>query len=364
MKLFPISIFILIILTISRGVAQTDSLQKHWSLGINTYYGALFKMRAHDPLLQFSHLSGIELTGQQQTNGTKYWHQLYGYPEIQFGVGFYDYGVPKTYGQSYIAHVGLGFLLADQLKFSFGSGIVYTNRIYDKDKNPENRAISTTLSFGLLANLTYTIPLNNSFSFQTQISFRHISNGRIKIPNNGMNVPLLGIGVNYHPHDKEPVKIKKEIPKVDKKLHYQLSFARGWKNVMGYDPTKNPVNLLSFYISKNISPINAFTIGLDGWYDHSTYHELWLKHSAKPDESMDIDNRRLAFTLGNIFYMGDFEFLFQMARYIYLPYKFYSSYYQRYGIHYRCLENAFLNVSLKAYKGKADLLEFGVGIGI
>ena len=345
-----------------------DSINTSWSFGAQVYYGGLFKMRAHDPLLKFSHLKATEIIATRTFSGSNYWHQFYNYPQLEVRLGYYDYGVPEVFGRSLSSSVGLGFSLLERnrrkLNVSMATGLVYSDQIYDKEFNRTNRAISTRFSFGLFANLSYEWSKSKSWSLNSDLAFRHISNGRIKIPNNGLNAPMLGVGCKYTPavtirHVKRDTSFVSH-----RKLRFHILFSRGWKNVMGYDPTLNHVNLLSFYVSRRLSPVNSVLLGFDGWYDTSTYHEWWLKNDKPPSDDLHLDNRKAAFTAGHLFYMGKFEFIFQFAHYIYLPHKFYSNVYQRYGIHYAFIKNAFVNVSLKAYRGKADLLEFGLGLSL
>ena len=365
-------LFFLIIFVVSNGykvVLASDDIKKiPWSFGLNAYYGGLFKMRAHDPLLQFSHLKATEIIASYDFSGRKYWHQLYNYPALEFKLGYYDYGIPDVFGRSIASTGGLNFSLLqnrkNELRFSMGTGLVYSDKIYDKELNRGNRAISTHLSFGIIADLIYERNINNFWAINADLAFRHISNGRVKIPNNGLNAPMIGIGLKYTP-DVTQKSIYTDTSFVShRKTRFHLLFSRGWKNVMGYDPTLNHVNLLSVYMSHRLSLINSILVGMDGWYDTSTYHEWWLKNDERPSDSINLDNRKAAVTAGHIFYMGKFEFIFQFAHYIYLPHKFYSNVYQRYGIHYAFINNAFANVSLKAYRGKADLIEFGLGFSL
>ncbi|MGK7397876.1 MAG: acyloxyacyl hydrolase [Candidatus Cyclobacteriaceae bacterium M3_2C_046] len=342
--------------------------QDLWSYGVNGYYGGLFKMHSHDPLFQLSNLHGFELLAKKTFVGKERWEALYNYPELDLNLSYYNYGIPQIFGQAYAGYTSLNFGLLNRtdhrVRLATGAGVVYNNKIYHVDQNHDNRAISRHWNFGLRINLSYERRLTDKTWLSTGLAFRHVSNGRLKIPNNGLNAPMVGFGLRYVPQGAYRFIKRDSAMDYDKKVHLHLAYARGWKNVMGYDPVLNHVNLLSVYLSRKISPINALLLGLDGYYDTSAYHEYWMMTSRRPPEDMEFDHHMAAVTIGNIFYLGQFELLFQFARFIYLPIKFYSNYYQRYAIQYRIIPHVFGRVGLKAYRGKADLLEFGVGVSL
>lgn len=71
-----------------------------WSVGTNVYYGALFRYRSGMPTLNFTHLYGVEVYANKHTIGKHKWERLYNYPQVGFGLSYYNYGVPDELGEA------------------------------------------------------------------------------------------------------------------------------------------------------------------------------------------------------------------------------------------------------------------------
>lgn len=342
--------------------AKKDS--NPWSFGLNGYYGAICRYRSGTPLLNFTNPYGIEVYANIQTSGKRLWERQYRLPQLGLALSHYDYGMPEELGKAYSLTGYIDNVLFKREKSSFhinlGTGVVYSSRYYKPVENELNIAIGSPVAFALRGTLRYEVRVQNQFFLNFNLAFRHFSNGGLNKPNNGMNFPLLGLGIRYQQNELVPFYNNCLNAEPYKKgLRFNLKVATGRKEVLLIDK-KHPVYSIVFYASKKITPINAVLLGADGIWDSSIKNE-YIDVGLSPPEG-DIDHRRVGLTLGHELYIGDVSFVFQLGKYLYEPHHLFRSFYQRYGLLYYLTENISANAMLVVHTRSADFIEFGVGI--
>lgn len=362
MRILFLSILILL--------SATASSQSYWSPGVTYYHGAMFKYLKSQPWLNFTGLQGVELKVTKHTRGDKAWHAYHNYPKLKLGLSYFDYGVPKYFGQYVTGVLGLnyGFWGTKNLRWTPGFGLGYNTKYYSPE-NKVNKAVSTRLVFCAELDLVYTWRLSDHLTNELSLSFRHASNGNFKKPNYGMNFVAAGLSINF---DAEKIKKKSEFFSHSdhediKTFRYFLIYTTGWK-----DPQftrKNSlyqVQSLSLFAAYRFSNINSFLIGLDGFIDTSQYWEYinQTEDETPPFDEHNFDPKQLAFTIGNTFHFGRLGIIAQGGLFLYRPYKFMKFSYQRYGFQYSIGKHLVLQSALKAYFGSADVVEFGAGFTI
>lgn len=357
-------LFALILFTTTKSDAQLVDKSSPWSYGVNTYYGAIFRYIRDQPKVNFTGLHGIELYAQKATDGSKRWERMYNQPNVGFSLSYFNYGDPEVLGKvvSATAHLDLTLIngKTNQLRFNIGTGMVYSSRRYHIENNPLNTAISSRISYVLRGTFHYEIKLSEFQYMNINAGFRHFSNGKLNMPNNGMNFPVVGIGLRYAPRPKTIPLMKDENTVYDKKIHFNAMTSIAWREVLEKD-TKHKVATLSVYASKQMSKYNALLAGVDGFYYDDDNILKAIEDPQVPDD-MIIDGRQLAITFGNELNLGKLWIITQAGIYIYMPAKLYSSWYQRYGLKYYLSDSFFLNTSLKTHSRRANMVEFGLGV--
>ncbi|MFN4082210.1 MAG: acyloxyacyl hydrolase [Bacteroidia bacterium] len=159
-----------------------------------------------------------------------------------------------------------------QLNAHVGYGLSYVTKLYDFEKNFDNRAIATPINFALNFGLSYHIKLAEKRELSTIIKYHHVSNGSTKMPNGGFNMLLVGIGLNFTESDffnlAEPNNLK-----TDERYFYIMSHIAGSYREIGYfRDTKG------FYVLANsntlfykINQLLSLGAGVDFFYDPSPY---------------------------------------------------------------------------------------------
>lgn len=369
MVILPRSIIIFLLLIGAsfpvEGQVKPKKDRSPWSFGVNGYYGAICRYRGGTPLLNFTHPYGVEVYANIQTLGKRLWERQYKLPQLGFAFSHYDYGIPQELGKAYSVTGYIDNVLSKRKKSSFrlnlGTGLVYSTRYYKPIENEFNKAIGSQIAFALRGTLRYEVQLQDQLFLNFNLAFRHFSNGGLNKPNNGMNFPLLGLGIRYQRNELEPVynSPDAESNKKGEGVRFNLKVATGRKEVLLVDK-KHPVYSIVFYASKKITPINAILLGADGIWDSSIRNE-YINISLPPPEG-DIDPRRAGLTLGHELYIGDVSFVLQLGKYLYEPHHLFHSFYQRYGLLYYVTKNISASAMLVVHTRSADFIEFGMGI--
>jgi hypothetical protein len=339
--------------------------QPSWEIAPSIHYGAVFRQEINDPLLHLTHLRGMDLNFRSISKGKMAWEKHLNFPSREITLAWYDYGQPQVLGQSLMATFGLQFPVLKKLKWSIGNGIAYSSKINHPLENPRNKAISTRISLAIKTDLQYPFRISPRLNGFGSFSFRHFSNGNIKKPNYGLNFLMASFGINYKLYKEKPKMVKNDSSHElsNERIRFHLMFNRGWKNPSHFVETRFRVNALSLFVSKKFTSVNSWTVGLDGFYDTSLYVEYWHQKDTKPPfEADNFIKQQAGFTLGHLLHLGKFDFVTTAGYLFYLPYDFHSRLYQRYGFRYHPCRFVFANATLKAYRGTADLLEFGLGL--
>lgn len=344
---------------------------KLWSYGANPYYGAVFKYKDNMDQIEFTNLHGVEFYANKQADGSKAWHRMYNYPQWGIGASYFNYGVPDELGEVAALTTYLDFTKGKKKhkwRINIGTGIVYSSVTYEPITNEDNTAVSSDISYVLRGTIHKEFQLSDSYYFNVNFAFRHFSNGRLNMPNNGMNFPVVGVGLRYVPH---PVKVEKqdlEPIEIDKKWRFNLRGSVSWRQVWEIDEPQ-PAYAISAYMSKQVSRYNLLLVGVDAFqYDESSIFKSNVVYRQKNDLPNDFElddgNRQLALTVGTELLISKATVIIQGGIYVYRPQEFYASWYQRYGLKYNFTENIFGQFSLKTHSRTADMIEFGLGFTI
>ncbi|WP_181306875.1 acyloxyacyl hydrolase [Rufibacter sp. XAAS-G3-1] len=336
-----------------------------WSFGVNGYYGGYFRYRSGLSLLNYSNLHGVELYANKQTLGKRYWERKYKLPALGFALSYFNYMVPDELGESVTATSYLDGPLAKigkgSLRYNLGSGLVYTTRHYNSTSNENNKAIGSPITFSIRGNLRYEHPMGERVFLNAIFAFRHFSNGSLNQSNNGMNMPLLGLGVRYQPKGAITAKTEQDstAPQIDKRLRMNIRMAAGVKEVLR-DDFKHPVYTMSGYASKRFTYTNSLLLGVDAIFD-TAIGEEYLNQGMNYPEGY-LDKRSAGIFIGHELHLSHLSFVFHFGRYVYQPHHLFPDFYQRYGLQYMIFKHLSASALLMAHDGHANVIEWGLGL--
>ena len=365
MKLFPL-IFCLFIFFFKSSAQTPDDLPKNtYTVGANIFKGIALQ---HDNSLAYlagTYPGGLEISIDKNNYGNQPWQQLYNYPDVGLSLTYFDMNNEEVLGKVVAAIIYLRIHLRrsekSELFFRLGTGVGYSTNPYDPEDNTTNTVISSTLTQSMQGRLGYNHWLGNRFKLTSALTLTHFSNGAIKKPNKGINIPSLNFGMAYALFKETPEYFTHDLSAIDKKpIHFNLLFAGGVKERDQIGDKKYAFYALSFFADKQISRRSRLNLGLEGFMDFSARQDV--REGKQLDPGEEPDYKRAGIALGHDLLLGKVALLIQFGVYIYRPYKSDKPIYQKYGLKYFFSEKYFASMLLKVHYGKADAMEWGIGV--
>lgn len=345
----------------SESLAQTG--KSGWAFGVNTRYGFVYQHAASIGRLAQSHPYAVELIASQLTAGSKPWHRWYRYPEVGYVLGMVDFRNPilgkSVYGLIYLDKAMLE-CRAGSFRLKIGTGLTYNTNPYHPETNFQNNALGSRVMYAMQGELLWTFRLGNRWRLSTGASITHFSSGAFQIPNAGINVAAVKVGVSYVP---VPSALRQSADSLseplDKRLRWQVSGAFFVKETWLPGGKKYPGCTLLVHASKPLNRKSALNVGVDGFYNTA------VKYLITKDPDVDTlrrpDFKRVGLVFGHELLMGRVSLLTQLGVYVYRPYKIDFPIYQRFGLRYYVSDHVFASVALKSHFGTADFIEWTMG---
>ncbi len=332
------------------------------------HYGFLY---AHHLTLEIfnAHFPAFELSISQQTYGKHKWERAFGYPVTGASLFYSDLGNDPMLGQAIALMPFIHFPLVRSRDLSFGFrfalGVGYLTKRFDRIENYKNLAIGS--HFNAAVNLMFELRYRISYSLTATggISLQHFSNGSLKLPNYGINAPLINLGLAYRPVKKNkligdrffpPVEPFEIIPK--RSFEISFGFAFGFKDMSAIYGTSYFVTHLYENTLLTLSRKSKAGLGFDLSFDPSQLKLLEMNGDT-------VENRFSIVRPGiNIAYelvLGKLGFLANLGYYLGGREKSNGPLYEKFALQYNFSRNFFAHVFLKVHWGRADYIGWGLG---
>jgi hypothetical protein len=242
----------------------------------------------------------------------------------------------------------------EKIYFFLGSGLSYLTE-HNSEENYRNFAIGSHLNVHVNFGIDFILYKKNPFLIDLQLRWNHYSNGAIKMPNAGLNIPGLHLSVAYYNNN-----ISKNRPLDNSKLlqsNYHIFGAYSIKQNAANDIY---YSLITTGFEYYLSPYNAvqWSVGSDIiWdkslpdyintknYDLDKYKAVPLKIALKGGWDVHIDKMDLIFQVG--IYARNVAFKYQ-------------PFYTRFGFRYFFTPNLGAQLSLRSHYVKADAIEWSL----
>ncbi len=290
-------------------------------------------------------------------------NRIFSYPT--FGIGVYA-GSPGTNDVIGNVFSFLGFMeipileksrSAMRLKYSLG--LAYFTKHYDSLTNPLNEAIGAPFNAHVNLNFTYVYYLTPYIGITAGTGLTHFSNGAVLMPNKGINMYDVSLGIRYHLHPyATPPRFESDrmLVTFSPTLRLQCIGSLGYMQ-LDYDPATYMVSDLTMNMTVQTLPKTRGGIGVDLFYNESV-RDL---RNESGDENPFISSLRSGV-------YGAFELDFKRLMIVYNLglYLFYKSepikpMYQKVGVRVAVSERLFAAMVLKAHQNKAEYTQFGLG---
>jgi hypothetical protein len=271
--------------------------------------------------------------------------------------GYFSFQNPEVLGSAFTLTFYTEPVVAfgKRLQFTIrtGTGLSYHTKIYDEISNPSALFFSTRVSFPMFVSARFKYKTGNHVYITLTGCYNHISNGGFKLPNKGMNFPMLAGGLEYFPK-KIPVleHVISEPGIMERSIKFILQLISSVKLIgaSGNYPEKYVfVYGMNARIAKPLTRVYTLSGGVEAIFDG------YIKETIKREES-GLDYKRLSVTAGQDFVFGKLHFSQHFGYYLYSPYKAKKPVYQKYELTYNMSHHILAGVFLKAHLQDAELM--------
>jgi len=329
-----------------------------------THYGFVMPHIKEIAYFIDDHVKGFQFNIGILSNGEKKWQSYYNYPRL--GIGFYHSGLGNNdvYGQvnalygyfdRYFFGMNRRFNLGNRLAF----GVSYINKKFDLQDNYFDIAIGSHINVYINYSLEGMVKVSPKMQLKLGLGMTHLSNGRFKEPNKGLNLITSFAGLQYSLSD--PSKLILPEPKEnDEPGNNQMIVmgAIGEKQISRkYDYSYLPT-ALSVEYARKVSRTSWVGIAFTTYYDPSLKKEIEMAG----DTAKNGDNIRMALNISYELKMGRFSSVFQPGIYVKNAYTKPGNICNRIGIRYQLNRQWLAGITIKAHWfAIADFIEFGIG---
>lgn len=299
---------------------------------------------------------------QKNTFGDQHWQLQHRYPSYGFTVSWTDYKNPAQLGHSFQVTPFFKFPIirtrSYKLHVSTSWGIGYVTKIFDPVLNYKNNLLGSHWNAVGLATLENSLQIAPRLSVKLNLLFFHISNGSIKKPNQGINMPMLSAGIELGLGSWSSFPKKETLTVVERSRQWRLNvqYLGGLKQTFPIGTKSYWCSSLGVLVRKNFGRISIFQSGLELFYLPALHQDLSERGVAVRPQDL--------FRLGIPLYYGiDIDKLklwFCWGIYAYDSYRIDGNFYHRAGFSYEVFKNLDLQFSLKTHYAKADYFEVGL----
>jgi hypothetical protein len=302
-----------------------------------------------------------EISVDIQTDGKAYWQRANRYPKVGVAAFFGSTGSAGYLGNMAGVFPYINFPLARyhgfSARFRLGTGLAWVQKPFDVHENPRNLMIGSHVNSCISMLLDLEFQLTRHFSISEGISFTHISNGLWQLPNLGLNIPAVSLGVRYKL--AEPAEYKKPVsPTWDRGPHWQVFLSGAVKQGNWIESPHYLVTMVNAELMYTKKHGHELGFGILFTVDPS----LSAEESNEPVLSFDNSQPKIQAGIYGAYEhnIGRVSIPLQMGAYFYNKYSI-NRLFQVIGLRYAINKNWKALFQLKTHLGKADHIDWGIG---
>ncbi len=366
-------LFVVAIICISAHSSKAQHEHKRLASNLilegHAYYGFLIPHHIEMEIFN-SHFPAFEISITKLTHGRTRWEYMYNYPFVGIGYWYSDIGRSPYLGSAHAIFPYINFPLTRkkdiQLYFRTGLGIGYMTKRFHRLDNYKNVVIGSHINVAISLLLELKKRIGEQFILSAGIGFNHFSNGSMKTPNYGINIPSISAGIAYRLSKENPYFKQKLLPELrpfefdgKKSVDLDVTAAFGYKDMRSEIGGRYVIFTTFANLLKPTTFKSKYGIGLDISYD-GTDEQLILKEYHDT-----IDNKiKLVQTGLNLAYelnISKVSFIANLGIYLTSKYKGDGIIYEKLALQYKISDHLFTSITLKAHAGRADFIVLGIG---
>ncbi|HKR06437.1 MAG TPA: acyloxyacyl hydrolase [Bacteroidia bacterium] len=327
-----------------------------YSLGAGVHYGFIFAHVKEVENTKGSLPWGIEIDLSRQLINNPVWDECRCYPRTGLVVSYFDLDnsvLGKSINAAWYVEPFLSVHHRINLSMKGAAGLSYLTNPYNEISNPGNMSYSTHLSFYLAMGLGLNLELNDHFSAKLSAYYNHSSNGAVKEPNKGINLPVSTLHIYYALNPSLfPERQKNHGSGYRKKpVRKEVLLLATQRSLLYNENVHYLIIGAGFNASKQLSGMHALSLGIEGIADYSVRKRL------QQDNKSEKSFFQAGILIGHEFLMGKFIFSQQLGVYVFKQIPYYDDVYQRYGLTYFFHKSFGAGISLKAHRHVANFLD-------
>jgi len=345
-----------------RGNAQVEpSFWQTLSVTARMNWGSFLASKAKSEYIKDSYSVLGEIDISSANLGKKNWQQQSGFPETGIGLLYGSSGSKAYMGDIAAAIAFINFHLIKRgifktnIRVGFGPG--WVEKPFNTESNYKNLLIGTHLNACINFLLSSEFQLAKHLNLDAGISFTHLSNGSVKVPNLGLNIPAFSLGITYTLNPQFQPQ-KKTLPSFPKKINYYLFTFVAAKEAYPLESAVYLVNVVNFEILKDISYTGRFGGGINFTDDRASSEEI--PNSPTYEFNKSKSQLQASVYAAYEYVIGNLSIPLQLGVYLYNNYPI-QAMYQNIGIRYHFSAHWIAAVELKAHLGAGDFIQWGLG---
>jgi hypothetical protein len=350
-----------IFFVIISSLVNAQDLFQNSAININGHYGYLWAHREKIENLVTGHTSGFQISFQRQTDGSKWWQVVHGYPQTGFSYIYLNLANDELLGDAnaLVSYINVPFVKKNNFLFSLriAAGLGYISKRWQRTEHYQNLAVGSHINAAIqfIGETRYRI--SDKIFLNLNYGITHFSNGAFHVPNLGINNISLNGGITYQFSEPEKY-LTPDLPEPDRRWQLDVLYGTGVKE--NYPPAGKQffAHTISASFLKPFTYTSQACLGMDIFYDLSL-QRIITNANDKNDLRKQIFRSGIHF--GYEMLVNKFTLLFHMGGYVRDEVKLDGSVYHRVGLKYAFNKKLFANLSLKTHYFRADFVELGAG---
>ncbi|RZL52656.1 MAG: acyloxyacyl hydrolase [Pedobacter sp.] len=268
--------------------------------------------------------------------------------------------IKGEYGDSYALLGGITLPLVNigktSVDFAPALGLLYAGKTWFTNQNP---LLGSKLNFAARAALKLNVPVAEKTELTASLDVLHYSNGGSRVPNNGMNLANVGIGVRPYLSTKSSENKKSEdVDNGYAKNTFDFGVSVGRRGVY---KSKNFLYRTGLYLGYNyrFASYMAIGTGVDAIYYHTLY-DVNRNAETYQSNATSLKRWRVGAAIGPDFWMGNLAMMAKYGYYIYYDSLKPIKTYWTAGAKYKLNNWLALQGKIYIHQTEADYIGFGL----
>jgi len=364
-----VAIIFLSVFASSLYISAQDTLPpKKLFIGFCAHYGFIIEHHANMDYLIKRHVPAGELNFTLQTNGEKHWEQVYKNPEKGLGIYFAELGNPEQLGCAIGIFPFVNFPLNPNRKFKLyirsSDGIGIITKPYDRTNNHKNNINGSRINGFVNLRLSSVFFPWKNIRMETGIGLTHLSNAAWTLPNLGINIASVNLGISFMKRkieNKKPNETENLKPVITNPNYFFTVIAAAAVNEVSPPGSGKKYASYILYASgwKTVSEKSRFCVGADAFYNLANL--ATAERDTTFDTSNKLNNLQAGVRFGYELVVGKIALPLEMGAYLFTKTTSNGPLYHRIGVRYYVNKHIIINYSLKTHWVTAENLELGLG---